>query len=639
MAATPAPKSQSKTLLILGCVALIFLAIAGFCVLSLGGLVFLGGHETRTPTLAAQGGAATPSNKTSATSTASVSLSNLSPSLRTALLGSVYVESPDDTGRTLSSGSGTILTPQGHILTNFHVISDNDTGKLDNKQGLAYIGVTSPDLNAKPSILYLAQFIKGDKELDLALLRIVAMRDGGKLPTDLKLTPVPIGDSDKVQIGDEVTVIGFPGLGEGTVTLTKGAVAGFVDDSTSVGTWIKTDAEINSGNSGGMAINKAGEVIGVPTATLSDKKDIGKIGYVRPISFAKPLTQFALRDAQSPVTFVFAGWSSSPTRVPTTTAGASFAQIVICDDVKDGKPVNPRTTFPAGTKKVTAYWTYKGVNKGQEWGRRWLQDGQVITDKPGQQWDGDASGSYSVSFTSDQGLDAGTYELQLFIGKTLAQKATFTVAKTSGTTPTAVPQTAGSFGKIQFTLNADAEIQVAQDDFPAGTAQVWAMFTYVNMKSGDAWGRKWLRDGTVQLERNETWNMGATGRTSYAYFNTDGSPLTPGNYEFVLYLGGREVQRAAFVVASSLSERNDCGDIPTGLGGLAIVNYYGREINYTIDGDLYAIPAKGDVAMIYTIYLSPGTHIYSANIPGMGSKNGTIEIREGQCFTQSWAAQ
>jgi hypothetical protein len=261
----------------------------------------------------------------------------------------------------------------------------------------------------------------------------------------------------------------------------------------------------------------------------------------------------AQRDAQSPVSFTFTPWSSSPTVAPTALAGAaSFAPIILCDEVKDGKPVNPRTTFPAGTKKVTGYWTFKGMARGQEWGRRWLRDGQVIVDKMNLQWNDEESGWNSLALTDDsaQGLDAGTYALHLFLGKTEVQKATFTIQKAGAAAPTALPQTGGSFSKIIVAENVtDAgETVNPTNTFSAGTKTVWVYFTYINMKNGDAWGRKWLSDSAVLLEKNETWDKGATGWQVYSWSNNDGLPLSSGNYEFILYLGSKEVQRAAFTI-------------------------------------------------------------------------------------------
>ena len=82
---------------------------------------------------------------------------------------------------------------------------------------------------------------------------------------------------------------GYPGLGGDTPTFTRGTVSGFLVDEV-LGLdrgWIKTDAEINRGNSGGMAINDRGELIGIPTLVFSDQEVSGKLGEVRPIHHAQ----------------------------------------------------------------------------------------------------------------------------------------------------------------------------------------------------------------------------------------------------------------------------------------------------------------------------------------------------------------
>ncbi len=392
--------------------------------------------------------------------------------LRAALLSSVYVLTPDDYGKPYSSGSGTILTPQGHILTNFHVVGDSSSGKFYNKQSLAYIGISPSELNAKPNLLYLAQVIKSDRSLDLALLRIVATKDGGALPSDLNLPTLSIGDSDKVQIGDEVSVIGFPTLGEGTVTFTKGIVSGFLDDPASAGSWIKTDTEINPGNSGGAAINQAGEFIGIPTRVQVDMRLAGKLGKIRPVNLAKPLIQQAQRDAQSPVAFTFKPWSVAPTPTVRVVTTASFSAIIFCDEVKDGKPVNPRTTFPAGTKKVTAYWTFKGMVKGQEWGRVWVENGKTIVDKRAQAWEGLESGWISYSLSDNDGM-AGTYELQLYIGKTLVVKGGFTVVSSGTLVPTRAPAPTGPKASGLITSLTMAEGSKADTKEPVNPTTVF----------------------------------------------------------------------------------------------------------------------------------------------------------------------
>ena len=99
-----------------------------------------------------------------------------------------------------------------------------------------------------------------------------------------------LGDSDSVQIGDYIGIIGFPAIGGSTVTYTKGNMSGFF------GPFIKTDAEINKGNSGGAAIDNKGKLIGITSASSGlhkRKEGEGKLGLVRPINIAQPMIDIA----------------------------------------------------------------------------------------------------------------------------------------------------------------------------------------------------------------------------------------------------------------------------------------------------------------------------------------------------------
>jgi pSer/pThr/pTyr-binding forkhead associated (FHA) protein len=189
-----------------------------------------------------------------------------------------------------STGSGSLLTSAGYILTNFHVIGDVDKGEYYNQEGRAFIGLNWNDPEGAPNTFYQAEIAQADQDLDLALLHVIATKDGDDLPADLEFPTLPVGDSDTVAIGDELVAIGFPGLGGETVTLTRGTVSGFLTDEAGRSRgWIKTDAEINPGNSGGMAINDRGELIGVPTIVVSGEKVTGKIGVIRPINLARTI--------------------------------------------------------------------------------------------------------------------------------------------------------------------------------------------------------------------------------------------------------------------------------------------------------------------------------------------------------------
>ena len=225
-------------------------------------------------------------------------------------------------------GSGTIVSPDGLILTNNHLIAPagvND--KLaELEQQLAAEGkeahlevepdrfmVASSDGRHLPEPRYLAWVAASDPDLDLAVLRIDADRDG--VPIDaanLSLASVPLGDSDGLNLGDPVHVFGFPAIGSGSLTYTEGVVSGFLFEEEIDGTaWINSDAVTSGGNSGGAALNSSGELIGIPTSgsaldcRVGDTNRDGTIGpedvgclptggsltQLRPINLARPLLE------------------------------------------------------------------------------------------------------------------------------------------------------------------------------------------------------------------------------------------------------------------------------------------------------------------------------------------------------------
>jgi pSer/pThr/pTyr-binding forkhead associated (FHA) protein/S1-C subfamily serine protease len=171
------------------------------------------------------------------------------------------------------SGSGTLISSSGLVLTNHHVVAEGS-----NLADAVEVRLNLKDPEAKPDSRFSATVLKADAELDAALLQIQSNRTW---------VFVPLGDSDKLRSGLEVAVIGFPGVGGTTQTFTRGNVAGFEPDLGLERGWIKTDANISPGNSGGTAINAAGELIGVPTGVQVEQRTLGRIGKVRPINALK----------------------------------------------------------------------------------------------------------------------------------------------------------------------------------------------------------------------------------------------------------------------------------------------------------------------------------------------------------------
>jgi serine protease Do len=164
-----------------------------------------------------------------------------------------------------ASGSGFVISADGYILTNFHVIEDSSSISVSLYNGDSYD----------------ATLIGYDQSNDIAVLKIDA--NG--------LSPVILGDSDNLNVGDSVVAIGNP-LGELTFTLTAGAISAKDREVTLSGNvnmnLLQTDCAINSGNSGGALFNLYGEVIGVTNAKYSTSSNssasIDNIGFAIPIN-------------------------------------------------------------------------------------------------------------------------------------------------------------------------------------------------------------------------------------------------------------------------------------------------------------------------------------------------------------------
>lgn len=160
------------------------------------------------------------------------------------------------------TGSGTILSPDGLILTNAHVVLPDRYFPVDELIVAMTVGQ-----DQLPEPTYFAEVLQADAALDLAVIRITHDYDGNEVDSaSLNLPYVTLGNSDELNLGDRLTIMGYPGIGGDTVTLTSGEVSGFTSQPEwGIRAFIKTSATIAGGNSGGMAADAAGNLIGVPT--------------------------------------------------------------------------------------------------------------------------------------------------------------------------------------------------------------------------------------------------------------------------------------------------------------------------------------------------------------------------------------
>lgn len=173
----------------------------------------------------------------------------------------------------IGGGSGFLVSPDGYILTCYHVVADPEAD---------YTVLISPTEK------YEAQVLARDPLVDIAVLKINSQKEFPFLE---------MGDSDKIELGEQVLAIGNP-LGEFEDTISAGIISGLSRKITAYGNLpfktttlrglIQTDAAINPGNSGGPLVNMEGKVIGINTAMVMGAENIG---FAIPINYAKKILE------------------------------------------------------------------------------------------------------------------------------------------------------------------------------------------------------------------------------------------------------------------------------------------------------------------------------------------------------------
>jgi Do/DeqQ family serine protease len=166
-----------------------------------------------------------------------------------------------------STGSGVIISPDGYIVTNNHVIAD-----------ASEIQVTLDDKRE-----FAAKIVGTDPSTDLALLKIEAQR----------LMPVSLGNSDSIRVGEWVLAVGNPFNLESTVTAgivsAKGRSINILEDTYSIESFIQSDAAVNPGNSGGALVNTNGELVGINTAIITKSGRYEGYSFAIPVNLAKKI--------------------------------------------------------------------------------------------------------------------------------------------------------------------------------------------------------------------------------------------------------------------------------------------------------------------------------------------------------------
>lgn len=385
------------------------------------------------------------------------------------------------------TGSGTIVHPSGIILTNCHVANPRAMGMSAPKADILAIALTERS-DAAPALTYMAEVVSQSPELDFAVLRIVGTINGKRLPA-LNLPFIPIGDSDQLELGDRISILGYPGIGGETITFTAGTVAGFTAEQGihDQRAWIKTDATIAGGNSGGTALNGRGELIGVPTQAAAgagirpvdarpvvdtnmdgrvDERDTpmaigGFINGLRPVNLARPLLKQAGLDVSKlPTAATMGGNSDSgikkqPVAVPPKKGTSS--------SVTPNQPVVPAPVKPSG--------------------------------KPG-----------------------------------------------NVAAPAPVPANSSPFRNLVFSAQVTSDGRPIQPAalLPSGLKTLYASFDFDGVRKGTQWSQVWALNGDTVLDQPAQWNESVTRGRKTILLGNDPS-LPDGEYHLVLTVQGAVV--------------------------------------------------------------------------------------------------
>lgn len=288
-------------------------------------------------------------------------------------------------------GSGTIIDSEfGLILTNYHVVGQMQDFWPFKTRPLRYhlIRANTPRKGDPPAPAFIAEFITGNIDLDLAVLKITAQLDTAPFSRD-NLPALEWGTDEHPRTVNEifqtedVIVMGFPSYGTPlsnlTLNVTRGYVAGFENELHINGptAWIKTDAKIAHGNSGGLAIDIDGRFIGVPTQVAFDAsgEEVMEIqGKLRAADHADFLIEKVRSKGKN------GSWGDLPKnlRVPYVNKEPDFSTMDFSIEVdKEGYPVNFQRSFegqPAAF--IVARASYQNLPYLSQVGVSWNHNGQ-----------------------------------------------------------------------------------------------------------------------------------------------------------------------------------------------------------------------------------------------------------------------
>jgi S1-C subfamily serine protease len=197
-----------------------------------------------------------------------------------AAVGLLLVRDGGDAPEPRPRGSAVVVRNDGLIVTNSHVITAAKSSRLYDE---IFFAQPSNAQASTTSNIYRLKPVLINRDYDLALLRIESDREGKAVPLTASFPTIEIGDSQAIELLEDLIIVGYPEKGGSTVTLSTG----FVEGKDTIKNWIKTGARVIHGNSGGAAVDNEGKLIGIPTKVEADVQSVDRNGDGSPDGFRR----------------------------------------------------------------------------------------------------------------------------------------------------------------------------------------------------------------------------------------------------------------------------------------------------------------------------------------------------------------
>lgn len=480
-------------------------------------------------------------------------------------------------------GTGTIVRPDGLILTNAH-----HTVRSPSCSGDTLIIALTLNVNEPPIPKYRAEVVQADNGLDLALLRITREFDGRLIGTS-ELPPLPfisLADSDDVRLDDTITFVGYSGVGNEAISTIRGTVRGFIaEPSAGDKAWIKTiaTAPIAGVMTGGGAYNAQGQLVGIPTTAplavdsggnclrLEDSNGDGvinnadvcvplgnPISALRPANFARILIRSASLNLRVE-TLTAPRFDITPLDRPQITRIFSSPAVV------DGNPSTVVGSLPAGTTSHYLFFSYQNMTPQTVYELRVTIDGipDATFSLPPVRWSGGERGLWYIGSVG-QPYPNGEYKFDLFIDGVSAASHTLNISGPALATP--------AFSNIVFGLLDDSgNLQGNGYVLPTGSTAT-ARFIFQNIRPNTAWTAIWYYNGAQVVRTDDVWRAENGESGSYSISLQPENGLVPGNYRVELYLDNLLSASGDFVIAGAQQ-----GALPTAFTNIEFLRASGLQ--------------------------------------------------------------